>query len=120
MDALEVLRQVVVLIHLSGFAVLFGAWAVEVYNHRVQTTSLMSIGLTISFLAGLVLAAPWGIDYDLNYVKISVKLVILLVIGALLGIGSARQRKGGSIPPVAFWLVGILTLINAGIAVLWR
>ncbi|MCR2763993.1 Fe-S protein [Microbacterium sp. zg.B48] len=120
MDALEVLRQIVVLIHLSGFAVLFGAWAVEVYNRRVQTTSLMSIGLTISFVAGLILAAPWGISYDLNYVKIGVKLVVLIIIGALLGIGSARERKGGSIPPAAFWLVGILTLLNAGIALLWR
>ncbi|GAA3205049.1 Fe-S protein [Microbacterium terregens] len=120
MDALEILRQVVVLVHLSGFALLFGAWAVEVFNRRVQVTSLMSIGLSISFVAGLILAAPWGIPYELNYVKIVVKLVVLLVIGALLGVGSSRQRKGGTVPPAVFWLVGILTLLNAAIALLWR
>ena len=40
MEPLEVLRHIVVLVHLSGFAILFGAWAVEVYNHRVQVTPL--------------------------------------------------------------------------------
>ncbi len=48
------------------------------------------------------------------------KLVILLIIGALLGIGMSRQRKGGTVPPAAFWGVGILTLLNAAIAVIWR
>lgn len=120
MDALEILRHIVVFIHLTGFAVLFGAWAVEVYNRRVQFTPLMNIGLAIAGVAGLVLAAPWGISYELNYVKIGVKLLILLIIGALLGIGMSRQRKGGHVPPAVFWAVGILTLLNAAIAVIWR
>jgi len=120
MEPLEVLRQIVVLVHLSGFALLFGAWGVEVFNRRVQVTPLMNIGLAIAAIAGLVLAAPWGIAYDLNYVKIGVKLVILLIIGALLGIGMSRQRTGGSTPPAVFWAVGILTLLNAAIALIWR
>ena len=48
------------------------------------------------------------------------KLVILIVIGALLGIGAGRQRKSGSVPAAIFWSIGILTLANAAIAVLWR
>lgn len=76
--------------------------------------------MTIAAVAGLALAAPWGLEHDLNYAKIGVKLVVLLVIGALLGIGSARQRKTSSVTPVVFWLIGILTLLNAGIAVIWR
>ena len=119
-DPLEILRSTVVLVHLSGFAVLFGAWAVEVYNRRVQVTPLMNIGLAIAGVAGLVLAAPWGISYELNYVKIGVKLLVLLIIGAILGMGLSRQRKGAAMPPAAFWLVGILTLLNAGIALIWR
>lgn len=120
MEPLEVLRHIVVLVHLSGFAVLFGAWAVEVYNHRVQVTPLMNIGLAIAAVAGLILAAPWGISYELNYAKIGVKLVILLIIGALLGIGMSRQRNGGKVAPAVFWSIGILTLLNAAIAVIWR
>src|SRR6478735_9463412 len=100
---MEILRHVVVLAHLVGFAILFGAWVVEAVNGKHQITRLMNWGLAIAGLAGLVLAAPWGIDYDLNYAKIGVKLVILLIIGALLGIGMSRQRKGGKVAPALFW-----------------
>lgn len=117
---MEILRHIVLFIHLTGFAVLFGAWAVEAFGGRHRFTRLMNVGMTIAFVAGLVLAAPWGIEYELNYVKITVKLVVLLIIGALLGIGGGRQRKTGSVPSAMFWSVGVLTLLNAGIAVIWR
>ncbi|WP_127792544.1 Fe-S protein [Agromyces sp. LHK192] len=117
---MEFLRHLVLLIHLIGFAVLFGAWVVELFNGKRGITRVMHWGLAIAGVAGLVLAAPWGIEYDLNYVKIGTKLVILLAIGALLGIGAGRQRRNGSVPPAIFWLIGVLTLANAAIAVLWR
>lgn len=117
---MEFLRHLVVLVHLVGFAVLFGAWVVEAVNGKRQITRLMNWGLALAGLAGLVLAAPWGIEYDLNYVKLGVKLVILVVIGALLGIGAGRQRKNGSVPPAIFWSIGVLTFANAAIALLWR
>ncbi|MFB4353107.1 Fe-S protein [Microbacterium sp. LS_15] len=117
---METLRHIVLFVHLIGFAVLFGAWAVQAFGGKREFTRLMSIGMTIAAVAGLALAAPWGIEYDLNYVKIGVKLVILLVIGALLGIGTARQKRGAGVPAAMFWLVGILTAANAAIAVIWR
>ena len=87
---MEFLRHLVVLVHLVGFALLFGAWAVEAIGGRRNVTRLMNWGLAVAAVAGLALAAPWGVSHELNYIKIGVKLVILLVIGALLGIGSAR------------------------------
>jgi hypothetical protein len=121
MESLEVLRAVVVWIHLIGFAVLFGAWVVEAWARRIRMVPLMNIGLGIAFVAGLILAAPWGIDYELNYVKLGVKLLVALAIGAVIGIGTARQRKGGgTTPPALFWTVGVLAALNAAIAVIWR
>ncbi|WP_336640747.1 Fe-S protein [Microbacterium sp. USHLN272] len=117
---METLRHIVLFVHLIGFAVLFGAWAAQAFGGKRVFTRLMSIGMAIAAVAGLALAAPWGISYELNYVKIGVKLVLLLVIGALLGIGTARQKRGASMPPVMFWLVGILTAANAAIAAIWR
>lgn len=116
---MEILRHVVVLVHLVGFAVLFGAWVVEAFGQR-RFTRLMTWGMVIAAVAGLALAAPWGISYDLNYTKLGVKLVVLLAIGAILGIGTGRQRKSGSVAPALFWSVGILTLLNAALAVIWR
>ena len=49
-----------------------------------------------------------------------VALVILLVIGALLGIGSARQKRTQSVPAAIFWLIGLGTVANVAIVVLWR
>ncbi|MFJ4253211.1 Fe-S protein [Microbacterium sp. NPDC090003] len=117
---METLRHIVLFVHLIGFAVLFGAWAAQAFGGKRVFTRLMSIGMAIAAVAGLALAAPWGISYELNYVKIGVKLVLLLVIGALLGIGTARQKRGAPVPPIMFWLVGILTAANAAIAAIWR
>jgi len=117
---METLREIVVLVHLVGFAVLFGAWVVEAFGKR-GVSRVMNWGLLIAAIAGLALAAPWGTD-ALNYPKIGTKLVILVVIGALIGIGSARQRKSETktVPAAIFWLIGLLTLANAAIAVLWK
>jgi hypothetical protein len=117
---METLRHIVVFVHLIGFATLFGSWAVQAFGGKRIFTSLMNTGMAIAAVAGLILAAPWGIEGSMNYAKIGTKLVVLLIIGALLGIGLSKQRKGGTVPPAMFWLVGILTLLNAGLAVIWR
>src|SRR6476620_8766008 len=117
---MELLRNVVVLLHIVGFAVTFGAWTTEAAAKRFRFTRIMDYGLLLSFLTGLALAAPWPAGIDLNYPKIGVKLVILVVIGALLGIGGARQRRTGEpVPRPLFYAVGALSLLAAGIAVIW-
>jgi hypothetical protein len=117
---MELLRNVVVLLHLVGFAVLFGAWVAEAAARRFQFTTLMNYGILISFLTGVALAAPWPAGEVINYPKVGVKLVILVAIGALLGIGIARQKRSGD--PVArplFASVGVLAFAAAAIGVLW-
>ena len=116
---MELLRNVVVLLHLVGFAVLFGAWVAEAAARRFRFTPVMNYGILISFLTGVALAAPWPAE-ETNYPKVGVKLVIVVVIGALLGIGLARQRRSGE--PVArpvFVSVGVLAFAAAAIGVLW-
>lgn len=115
---MELLRDIVIVLHLIGFALLFGSWAVEALARRIRITSAMHIGLTVALVSGLALAAPWGLDGDLNYMKIGIKLIVLIAIGAVLGIGAARQKREGSVPPALFWSAGLLTLVNATIAVL--
>lgn len=117
---LELLRNVVVFAHLIGFAMTFGAWVAEAAARRFQFTAVMNYGLLVSFLTGVALAAPWPAGIELNYPKIGVKLVILVILGALLGVGRARQRRTGD--PVArplFTAVGALSLLAAGIAAIW-
>ena len=55
---MELLRNVVVLLHIVGFAVTFGAWATEAVAKRFRFTRIMDYGLLVSLLTGLALAAP--------------------------------------------------------------
>ncbi len=117
---MELLRDVVVLLHIVGFAVTFGAWAAEAAAKRFRFTRIMDYGLLLSLLTGLALAAPWPAGIDLNYPKIGVKLVILIAIGGLLGMGSAQQKRtGNAVARALFVTVGLLSFGAAAIAVLW-
>jgi hypothetical protein len=78
---MELLRNVVVLLDIASFAVTFGAWVAEAAAKRFRTTRAMDYGLLLSLLTGLALAAPWPAGIELNYPKIAVKLVILVVLG---------------------------------------
>lgn len=117
---MEALRSVIVFVHLVGFALTFGAWATESASRSFRFTRLMEYGLLLSLVTGLALSAPWPAGIELNYPKIGIKLVILVIMGGLLGVGSARQRRSGE--PVArplFVAVGVLSLLAAGLAVIW-
>ena len=117
---MEVLRSVVVLLHIVGFAITFGAWAAEAAGRRFRTTRLMDYGLLVSLLTGLALAAPWPAGIELNYSKIGIKLVILVILGGLLGMSNARQRRtGDAVPRPLFFTVGALAITAAGVAVIW-
>jgi len=117
---MELLRNVVVLLHIVGFAVTFGAWVTEAVAKRFRFTRVMDYGLLLSLLTGLALAAPWPAGIELNYPKIGIKLVILVVIGGLLGMGSTRQKRTGDpVPRPLFVSVGVLSFAAAAIAVLW-
>jgi hypothetical protein len=117
---MDLLRNVVVLLHIIGFAVTFGAWVSAAVSRQFRLTRVMDYGLLLSLITGLALAAPWPPDVVLNYPKIGVKLVLLVILGALLGIGSARQKRTGeAVPRGLFVAVGVLSVTAAGIAVLW-
>ncbi|EJZ12476.1 hypothetical protein [Mycolicibacterium vaccae] len=117
---MEVLRSVVVLLHIVGFAILFGAWVTEAVARRFRTTRVMDYGLLVSLLTGLALAAPWPAGIELNYPKIGIKLVILVILGGLLGMGSARQKRTGeAVPRGMFYGVGVLSFAAAALAVIW-
>ncbi|MCH9667883.1 MAG: Fe-S protein [Actinomycetia bacterium] len=117
---MEILRSVVVLLHLVGFAVIFGPWVAEAAARRLRTTRVMDYGVLVTLLTGLALAAPWPAGIELNYPKIGVKLVILVILAGLLGMGNARQRRtGNAVPRWLFYAVGVLAFAAAAIAVLW-
>lgn len=117
---MDLLRNVVVLLHIIGFAVTFGSWVSAAASREFRVTRVMDYGLLVSLISGLALAAPWPTGIVLNYPKIGVKLALLIILGGVLGMGSARQRRTGrAVPRPLFYTVGALSVTAAGIAVLW-
>ncbi|BBY18709.1 Fe-S protein [Mycolicibacterium litorale] len=117
---MQLLRDAVVLVHIVGFALTFGAWAAEAAARRFRTTRLMDYGLLVSLATGLALAAPWPAGIVLNYPKLGVKLAILVVLSGVVGMSNARQRKRNvSVPRPLFFVIGALSFSAAAIAVLW-
>lgn len=117
---MQLLRDAVVLFHIVGFAIIFGAWVAEGVARRFRTTRLMDYGVLVSLVTGLALAAPWPADVVLNYPKIAVKLAILIVLAGVLGVSNTRQRKRNAlVPRPTFVAVGVLSFAAAAIAVLW-
>lgn len=118
---MDTLRHVVVLVHLVGFAVTFGGWVALAAARRRDFPRPLEYGLLVSLLSGAALAFPWPAGTDVNYTKVGIKLAILVVLGALLGMGRARQKRtGDAIPTALFTAVGMLTLVAAGLGVVWR
>jgi hypothetical protein len=118
--SVELLRNVVVLAHIVGFAVIFGTWVVEATARRFRTTRLMGYGLLISLITGLALAAPWPAGIHLNCPKIGIKPAIRVVLGSCSGWvtpGSAARVRRCRVR--CFVSVGVLALSAAGIAVIW-
>ncbi|MFT3900664.1 MAG: Fe-S protein [Gordonia sp. (in: high G+C Gram-positive bacteria)] len=117
---MELLRSVIVFLHIVGFAITFGSLVGEAAAHRFQFTKIANYGLLVSLVTGFALAAPWGTDAELNYVKIGVKMVILVLLGGIMGMGVARERKTGEAPERGlFYAAVLLSAAAAGIAVIW-
>ena len=106
-------------IHLVGFAMTFGALAAAAFRKQFEFTPVMSYGILISLLSGVFLMMEWG-GYEPNHVKLGIKFVILMALGGVLGVGSARAKKSGEpVLPALFWTAMALSLSAAAVAVIW-
>lgn len=114
---MQILQQVLVLLHLVGFASLFGGFLVQAKVAQPEINAAMLHGALTQLVTGLVLVGLLEAfsDGPINHVKIAIKLVVAVVITILV----VKNRKFESIPRGLWLLLGGLTLINAALAVLW-
>lgn len=114
--------HILLLLHLVGFAALFGGVLVQMRSREPEVNAAMVHGSSIVLLSGLVLAAfaitgPVAADGGpVSYARLIVKLVVSLVIAVL----AIVNRRFSSIPRGLWALLGILTLGDAAVAVLWQ
>lgn len=113
---MDLLRQLLLVVHLLGFAALFGGLLIQARSPEKTVNSLMRDGAGVAFVAGLLLVGVLESgDGDVNHAKVAVKTLIGLVVLVLV---MANTRK----PQISkgLWaLLLALTTANVCVAVLW-
>lgn len=113
---METLRLVLLVIHILGFAALFGGLVVQAREPQKAVNAAMRDGAGTAFLAGLLLVGVLEAgDGPVDHTKIGVKFAIGLVILVLV---MANARKP-SIPQGLYLGLLALTVANICVAVLW-
>jgi hypothetical protein len=114
---MQLAYQILVLVHLIGFAALFGGFLVQLRSQEPEVNAAMLHGSLTLLITGvaLVILAEIGPD-PVNHVKIAIKLIITAVIVLLV----IKNRKFASIPRGLWGLIDGLTIVNAAVAVVWQ
>ena len=109
---MDLARQILLVVHILGFAALFGGLVAQTGSSEKRVNGAMRDGAGTAFLAGLLLVGVLEAgDGAVDHVKIGVKFAIGLV---LLVLVMANARKATI--PQGLW-VGLLLLSVANIAV---
>ncbi|GEL20402.1 hypothetical protein [Pseudonocardia asaccharolytica] len=117
---MEILRLLLVFLHFIGLAVLIGAFVAQVSGRPkgggFTVTSGMLHGALTQLVTGLALVGirEGALDLPVDNVKIGVKLLVLIAILALVLVGRRKSLATGG-----FMAIGLLSVLNVGIAVFW-
>jgi hypothetical protein len=114
----EIVYDLVVVLHFLGLASLIGGWLVQmrVGGERYINPAMLHGALT-QLVTGIIIVGLGEsvLDRDYDYAKITTKLVITAIVLLLIWVNRRRQV----IPDGLYYLVGGLAITNVAIAVLW-
>ncbi len=113
---MEILRLVLLLLHLLGFAALFGGLIVQARSSEKSVNAAMRDGAGTAFLAGLLLVGVLEAGDDpVNHPKVAVKFVIGLVLLVLVMVNLKKPTI-----PQGLWLgLVLLSIANVAVALFW-
>jgi hypothetical protein len=118
---MDILRTILLILHFIGLASLLGGFLVQVKAiaaGRGVVLPAMVHGALTQLVTGVLLVATiqMGDLFELNNLKIGVKLLITIVITVLVFV----YRKKSPAPSWALWAIGGLTVANVIVAAAWR
>jgi hypothetical protein len=118
---MDILRQILFVLHLVGLAALLGGALVQVRAFRNGTARVIPAIMygawlqlvTGIALAGIIATSPGN---HLDNIKIAVKLGVLIAITVIAFVNRRKTAPSEWVVPT----IGALTLVNVVIAVFWR
>ncbi|GAA3288548.1 hypothetical protein ACFFON_07970 [Arthrobacter citreus] len=115
---MDFLQSFLVFLHILGAAIIVGIWFARIKNPTVMPGQFHAALLQL--VTGLLLVGLAEMDdYDVNHIKIAVKLTVTLVIAVLAFIGQRRYKKDQPVSGLLANGVGILTVLNIALATMW-
>lgn len=118
---MEILRNVALVLHFIGFAVIIGGVIAQIPALKAGAAKLspgILHGGWLMLLSGLALVGMMyarGMGDDVNNTKIGVKLLVLIAIVVIALINKKKDRVAGWVLPT----IGGLTVLNIILAVFW-
>lgn len=120
MEALEIVRLVLLALHILGLAAIVGTFFVQLRAKDGFATGVVLAGAIAQVVTGLALVGVrQASDLGVDNVKIAVKLGLALVVLAAAIVAHVQRRRGGKVKP-AFHTAGGLAVVNVLVAVLWQ
>jgi hypothetical membrane protein len=113
---MDALRYALLILHFIGLAAILGPFLDQLRADTKRITMTMVWGARAQLLTGLALVGvAMAGEHELDHVKIAVKFVVAFAITGLAEVGRKKEA------PQTFWmLIGILTIVNIIVAVVWR
>jgi cytochrome bd-type quinol oxidase subunit 2 len=116
----DLLYNVLVVLHFIGLASLIGGWLVQMSarGERRVSPAMMHGVLTLLVTGILLVGLASGVeslDRDVDSTRAIVKLVVALVIAVLIWV----NRRRPSVPEGLYLVIGLLSIANVVIAVFW-
>ena len=113
---MDVLEKTLLVVHLMGFAALFGGAVVQVRDEVKVVNTAMLYGAMTQVVSGLLLVGVLeGQDVSVDRAKYAVKLVVALVVAVLCWVNRSKVRVPGGL----FNGIIALTIADVVIAVSW-
>ena len=120
MEPLEIVRLVLLAVHVLGLAAIVGAFFVQLRAKDGFATGVVLAGAITQLVTGLALVGVrQASDLGVNNIKIAVKLGIAVVVLVAAIVAHVQSRRGGKVKP-AFHAAGGLAVVNVLVAVLWQ
>lgn len=122
-QTIDVIRNITLILHFVGIGALLGGFLTQMKAMRTREAKIvpaMNHGAWTMFITGLILTGVAEyrssiIGFEVNHTLIAAKTVVILAILVLVLI----NRKKPAVSPAVFGSVGLLTVANITMAVLY-
>ena len=119
---MQILVNILVILHFIGLAYLLGAFLVQIKDivkGKGRVLRGMLDGALLQIITGIALVGIYSAGLiegeTVDNAKIAVKLSVVVIIYVL----ALVFRKREVAPSWALWLIGLLTVSNIAVAVIW-